>query len=240
MEDAKKYVIVEEVEFQPALDASGAGSSKGRHGSCIVESKRVLKDDEIVYLAQSAWKGKGLFRLVVGEELPTTVANTWGQGANVSRDLKPKVLARLTRTAKGSLKKLHRLSRMASTKSKSSSTERESSPGSQESDPSPGRPFAISTSVTNSPAKRAVNISALPERASFSVDQGRGLVTNSQPNLVREVCSEGDGESDQQPNDNQSDQFDSQPAADDPEVKQAISSMSRLKRLSIKRWKVFR
>lgn len=64
-----------------------------------------------------------------------------GSGGGSGRELKPKALARLTRHAKGSLRKLNRIGRMSSTKEKSSkesSTERESSPAqsdSLESDP---------------------------------------------------------------------------------------------------------
>lgn len=65
------------------------------------------------------------------------------------RDLKPKALARLTRHAKGSLRKLRG---MSLTKSKESSTERESSPAQSDSlESEPGYAAALTASTAAGP-----------------------------------------------------------------------------------------
>lgn len=237
MEEARRYVIVEEVEVTPSAESS----SKGRHSSCVMETKRVLADAEIVYLAQSAWKGKGLFRLVAREEAPSSHGGGGKESSSSlekteSSGLKPKALSRLTRTAKGSLKKLNRIGRMASTKSKESSTERESSPGKSDSlESETNSTKAALSAVLKSPARRAVNIAALPERSTCSVDEVKVKKDGSMPNLRRDVHSEGESETLLQQTES-----DLVVGVEDPEAKMAISSLSRLKRLSIKRWKVWR
>ena len=228
MEDAKRYVILEEVEFNPTADQSSASSKHGHRHSCIVETKRVLADDEVLYHAQSAWKGKGLFRLVLKEDAPAPATE---------RELKPKGLARLTRTAKGSLRKLNRIGRMSSTKSKESSTERESSPAQSDSlESEPGcQPVGGSGLISvPSPAKRAMAKHKKEERSTASVDETvrYGVDRGTSPTkITRDVHSEGESET-QLVAGNQDNL--------DPDAKLAISSMSRLKRLSIKRWKVWR
>lgn len=73
-------------------------------------------------------------------------------------------------------------------------------------------------------------------RSTASVDETRPTMRSSSP-IVRDVHSEGESESLAAAGSAGDD-----PAAAhlDPEVKMAISSIGRLKRLSIKRWKVFR
>lgn len=83
--------------------------------------KRILADEEVLYVVQSAWKSKGLFRL-----LPRSEAS-----AIIEKDSRPKVLLRWTQTAKGSFRKISRMS--SYTKSKESSTDRDSSPGKSDS-----------------------------------------------------------------------------------------------------------
>lgn len=260
MEEARNYVILEEVENVSTGEPNSSSTSRGdktRHNSCVIESKRLLADDEIVYLAQSAWKGKGLFRLVQRDEAPGSNQ----EASSSSRDMKPKALSRLTRTAKGSIKKLHRISRMSSTKSKESSTERESSPAdSQDGDSHPTAHShhlatqivtsvkqltglghqAITNSTTSvaSPAKRALKVSALTERSTCSVDEH---ITSTKDKKVaalakREVQSEGETEASVALPETVAGEGNET----DGDEKSAIGSLARLKRLSIKRWKVWR
>lgn len=55
LEDLRNFVLVEE------LEVSGADSQLGRRHSSESIERRILSDDENVYLAQSEWKTNGKF-----------------------------------------------------------------------------------------------------------------------------------------------------------------------------------
>lgn len=55
LDDLRNFVLVEE------LEVSGADSQLGRRHSSESVERRILSDDENVYLAQSEWKTNGKF-----------------------------------------------------------------------------------------------------------------------------------------------------------------------------------
>ena len=91
LEDSKDYVIIEELEFDPldddksqphhrhayhrvAQESTGGHHSHGHHHHShhhrvnqvptVLTKKRIIADDEILYLVQSNWRSKGLFRMM--------------------------------------------------------------------------------------------------------------------------------------------------------------------------------
>ncbi|RWS26021.1 Phosphoinositide phospholipase C-like protein, partial [Leptotrombidium deliense] len=106
MEDPKSFILMEEISIgDRPVSGSEPSTTKHRESSAF-ESKRILDDNENVYLAQAAWKGKGLFRLVRKDELCCADGKS---SQEVSRG--SKALSKFTRTAKGSLKRLNKFSK---------------------------------------------------------------------------------------------------------------------------------
>lgn len=105
LEDPREFVIVEELEYFSDTNSDVVSGSKVKNK--IGGWRRVLDDDENVYLAQAEWKTKGKFELkhrddVTGSDMSVLTQTT---------------ISRLTR-AKGSLKKLSQL-RASSKRNKS-------------------------------------------------------------------------------------------------------------------------
>lgn len=125
IEDSQNYVILEEVEQSPR-DVIQAHHHRHHYSSPSknlrhVPQKRILADDEVLFDVQSKWTSKGLFRLVPrGEAI-----------AMIEKDSRPKSFIRWAQTAKGSFRKISRMSSYA--RSKESSTDRDSLPGKSDS-----------------------------------------------------------------------------------------------------------
>ncbi|RWS03101.1 1-phosphatidylinositol-4:5-bisphosphate phosphodiesterase epsilon-1-like protein, partial [Dinothrombium tinctorium] len=117
LEDPKNFVICEEIEVGDRQAAGNEPSGSKHRESSQFESKRILADNENVYLAQAAWKGKGLFRLLRRDEICTVESKS---SAEMSRG--SKAFSMFTRTAKGSLKKLNRFSRISTASQRSKQT----------------------------------------------------------------------------------------------------------------------
>ena len=111
MESPKNFVLLEETEVES--EVANSGSTKGKHRENFYTlSKRILDDNEKVYLAQVAWKGKGLFRLAKADEINLTMKNEILLNSESSFK-NVRTFHRVTRSAKGSLKKLNRFSRFS-------------------------------------------------------------------------------------------------------------------------------
>lgn len=113
-ENTRNFILVEEIEVESETAQTG-GRNKSKDTSITV-FRRVLQDNENVYRAQAAWKGKGLFRLAKADEINSISSSSVKSDAKSSPDLSIKssrAFNRLKRAATGSLRKLNRLSRVS-------------------------------------------------------------------------------------------------------------------------------
>lgn len=249
IEDSKNYVILEEIEHNPLDDKNHPQGHHHHHHTFStkltqasrISRKRILADEEILYVVQSNWKSKGLFRL-----LPRIEASVI-----VEKDSRPKVLLRWTQTAKGSFRKISRMS--SYTKSKESSTDRDStSPGksdSYESGENSSRGSSLGGTLgqfrdvlaSGSPIKKFFHVSSLPERSVYSVDEskvfGVRVGRKSSPSSLkgsRDVHSEGETSAALPVEENEEEE------ENDDDESSSTSTFSRLRKLSFKSWKVWR
>jgi len=114
MESQQNFVLLEEIEMEN--DPGNSGQAKCKHReSGLMLSKRILDQQENVYLAQAGWKGKGLFRLVKADEVNLDMIKSEASSSPDFSFINSRAFHRMTRSAKGSLKKLNRFSRFSRT-----------------------------------------------------------------------------------------------------------------------------